>query len=136
MDLLWPPHSTGVGKHNERSLKRLHKICFVATALAIIGFASVCEPSAIHAYSQSDAVEADFTPPLRRLTGIAPFDEALSLLRAHYCKKIPDSEIFQWIIHRMAINVLPTCTEDLDPYDQCRDEPEVCFFNAISTVAR
>ncbi len=94
------------------------------------------DPKPLYAYpSQSNETEPDFTRPLRKFTGITPFDEAVALLREHYVEKIPDQEIFQAIFDRFTMSVLPTCTEDLESISKCQENPETCFANAVSKAA-
>ncbi len=111
-------------------------LCAVTVGTVFLALIVWHDPRPLYAYpSQSNVTEPDFTRPLRKLTGIAPFDEAVALLREHYVEKIPDQEIFQAIFDRFTMSVLPTCTEDLESISKCQENPETCFANAVSKAA-
>ena len=112
---------------------------FYATAwwsivwILVLGF----ELSAGQAYSsKSELTEPELTRPLRKLTGIRPFDETVTLLREHYVHKLYDREIYKSIFEKFSMGLLPTCTEDLDDFSKCPDDPEMCFARSVTAAAQ
>jgi carboxyl-terminal processing protease len=118
-------------------LRPYPKIFMPALVVAVILLSIAgSEPATgrVHSAASGDS-EPDFTRALRTLTGIAPFDETLALLREHYVEKMPDKEIFEAILNKFTMCMLPHCTEDLESFTLCRDDPETCFVKAVSTAA-
>ncbi|AFM25865.1 C-terminal processing peptidase [Desulfomonile tiedjei DSM 6799] len=93
--------------------------------------------SAVTGFAATNGTEfsdSGFIRPLRSVTGIRPFDEAIALFRQHYAQKIHDADLFNGILEKFTFSMLPNCTEDLETFQECGAEPEVCFSKAIAQI--